>query len=129
MISYHALSAFLLHHPLNGLGNANLRFMQEAMRASEPATEKYKNVCEDFPNLGILTKSSTPGEVQLTFGHSTVGNKSLGESIHTLALAGGLGSPSVILFNLDIAFAQEGEKSAYQSQRYFFAPPPATLHA
>ena len=110
MISSHALSAFLLDHPLNGLGNANLRSVEEAMRASEPATEKYKNVCEDFPNLGILTKSSTPGEVQLTFGHSTIGNKSLGESLQDFALAGDLGSPSVISFNLEIAFAPEGEK-------------------
>ena len=110
MISSHALSAFLLHHPINGLGNANLWSVQKAMRAREPATEKYKNVCEDFSNLGILTKSSTPGEVQLTFGHSTVGNKSLGESIQAFAPAGNLGSPSVILFNLKIAFAPEGEK-------------------
>ena len=77
MISSHGLSACLLHHPLNGIGNENFRSVQEAMRASEPATEKYKNVCEEFPNLGILTKSSTLGEVQLTFGHATVGNKSL----------------------------------------------------
>ena len=78
--------------------------------ASEPATEKYKKVCEDFPNLGILTKIFTPGEVQLTFGHSIVGNKSLGESIHAFALAGNLGSPPVISFNLEITFAPEGEK-------------------
>ena len=112
MISSHALSAFLLHYPRNGLGNANLRSVQEAMRASEPATEKYKNVCEDFPNIGIRTKSSTPGEVQLTFGHLTVGDKSLGESIQGFALAGELGSPSVISFNLEIAFAPKGEKPA-----------------
>ena len=110
MIYAHALSFFLLHHPLNGLGNSNFWSVQEAMRASEPATEKYKNVCEEFPNLGILTKSSTPGEVQLMFGHATVGNKSLGESIQDFALAGNLGSPSVISFNLKIAFALEGEK-------------------
>ena len=110
MISSHALSAFLLHHHLNGLRNANLRSVQEAIRASEPATEKYKNVCEDFPNLGILTKSSMPGEVQLTFVHVTVGNKSLGESIQDFALSGDLGLPSVISFNLEIAFAPEGKK-------------------
>ena len=108
MISSHALSTFLLQHRLNGLRNANLRSVQEAMRASKPVTEKYKNVCEDLPNLGILTKISTPGEVQLTFVHSTRGNKSLGGSIQAFALAGNLGSPSVILFNLDIAFATEG---------------------
>ena len=110
MISSHALSSFLHHHPLNRLGNANIWSVQEAMRASELDTEKYKNVCEDFPNLGILTKSSTPGKVQLTFGHATVGNKSLGESIQSFALAGDLGSPFVILFNLENAFAPEGEK-------------------
>ena len=110
MISSHTLSAFLLHHPLNGLGNANLRSVQEAMRASEQATKKYKNVCEDFPNLGILTKSSTPGKVQLTFGHATVSNKSLGESIQAFALGGDLGSPSVISFNLEIEFAPDGEE-------------------
>ena len=104
------MSAFLLHHPLNGLGNENLRSVQEAMRASDPSTEKYKNVCEDFPNLGILTKSSTPGKIQLTFGHATVRNKSLGESVQDFALAGDLNSPSVISFNIEIAFAPDGEK-------------------
>ena len=113
MISSHALSAFLLNHPLNGLGNANLWSVQEAIRASVPAKEKFKNICDDYPNLAILTKSSTPGEVQLTFGHSMVGNKSLGESLQDSALAGNLGSPSVISFNLEIAFAPEEEKSAY----------------
>ena len=51
------------------------------MGASEPAAEKYKRVYEDFPNLAILTKSATPGKIQLTFGHVNVGNKSLGESV------------------------------------------------
>ena len=110
MISSHALSAFLLHYPLNRLRNANLCSVQEATRASKPVTEKYKNVCEDFPNLVILTKSSTTGELQLTFGHATVGNKSLGQSIQDFALAGNIGSNSVISFNLKIAFAPEGEK-------------------
>ena len=77
---------------------------------SVPATEKFKKICEDFPNLAILTKSSTPGEVQLTFGHYTVGNKSLGESFQAFALVGDLGSTSVISFNLEIVFAPEGEK-------------------
>ena len=110
MISSHALSAILLHHPLNGLGNENLRSVQEAMRASDPSTEKYKNVCEDFPNLGILTKSSTPGKIQLTFGHATFGNKSPGESVQAFALADDLGSPSVIYFNLEIAFVPNREE-------------------
>ena len=80
------------------------------MHAREPAADKYKNVCEDFPNVRILTKSSTPREIQLTFGHAAVGNKSLGESVVDFALAGNLGSPSVISFNLEISFAPDGEK-------------------
>ena len=110
MISSNAFSVFLLHHPLNGLRNENLCSVQEAMRASDPSKEKYKNICEDFLSLGILTKSSTTGEIQLLFGHATVGNKSLGESVQDFALAGDLGSPSVISFNLEIAFAPDKEK-------------------
>ena len=110
MIYTNASSVFLLRHHLNGLGNENIRSLQEVMRASEPAADKYKNVCEDSPNLSILTKSSTPGEIQLTFGHTAVGNKSLGESVVAFALAGDLGSPSIIYFNIEITFSTDGEK-------------------
>ena len=78
------------------------------MRASDPAADKFKNVCEDFTNLAILTMSSTPGEIQLTFGHAAVGNKSLGESVVAFALAVDISSPSVIPFKIDIAFAADG---------------------
>ena len=80
------------------------------IRASKPATEKFKDICTDFPNLALLTKSSTPGVIQIAFGHSTVGNKSLRETLQAFALAGNLASPSVIYFNLEIAFAPEGEQ-------------------
>ena len=109
MISTIALSVFLLHHHLNGLGNKNIRSFQEVMRASEPAADTFKNVCEDFPNLAILTKSSTPGKIQLTFGHAAVGNKSFGESVVAFTLAGNLSLSSVISFYIEIAFAADGE--------------------
>ena len=54
------------------------------MRASKPIAGKYKRVCKDFPNIAILNKSATPSEIQLTFNHTTVGNKSLGESVVAL---------------------------------------------
>ena len=73
MISTNDLSVFILHHRLNGLGNKNLRSVKDVMRAIEPAADKFKRVCEDFPNLAILAKSSMPGEIQLTFGHAVVG--------------------------------------------------------
>ena len=78
MIYTNTLSVLILHHNLNGIGNNNLCSIQEIMHTSELAAEKYKKVCEDFPNLAILTNSATPGEVQLTFGHAAVGNKFLG---------------------------------------------------
>ena len=96
MISTNALSMIILHHHLNGLGNKNLRSIQDVMHVIEPVAEKFKRVCEDFLNLAILTKSSTPGEIQLTFGHASVGNKSLGESVAAFALTGNLSSTSVI---------------------------------
>ena len=110
MISTNTLSVFLFHHHLNGIRDKNLRLVQEVMDASKPAANKFKNICEDFPNLSILTKISTPGEIKLMFGHAAVGNKSLGESVVAFALAGNLISPSVISFNTEIAFATDGEK-------------------
>ena len=110
MISTNALSVFLLNHHLNGLGSKNLCLIQDVMRASDPAADKFKRVCEDFPNLAILTKSSTPGNIQLTFGHTAVGNKSLGEFVVAFALSGDLNSPSVISFKIEIAFAADGNK-------------------
>ena len=80
------------------------------MRASEPAAEKYKRVCEDFPNLAILTKSATLGKIQLLFGHTAVGNKSLGKYVVAFALADDLSSPYVISFKIEITFAEDGNK-------------------
>ena len=110
MISSNFLTVFLLHHLLNVLRNENLCSVWEVIHANELAVDKYKNICEDFPNPGILTKISTPGEIQLTFSHMAIGNKFLGEFVVAFALAGDLGSPSVISFNLEISFAPDREK-------------------
>ena len=110
MLSTNALSVFILHYHQNGICNKNHCSIQYIMRANEPAAKKYKKFCDDFPNLAILTKSTTLGEVQLTFTHATVGNNSLGESVLALALAGKIDSPSVISINTDIAFAIDGDK-------------------
>ena len=110
MISTNALSVFLLHHHLNGLINKNLCLIQDVMRAIEPTAEKFKRVCEDYSNIAILTKSYTPDDIQLTFGRAAVGNKSLGESVVAFALRSDLCTPSVLLFNINIAFPSEGDK-------------------
>ena len=99
------------------------------MCASEPAAEKYKRVCEYFPNFTVLTKSATLGKIQLTFGHLAVGNKSLEESVVAFALAGDISSPSVISLKIEIAFAADGNKSVSQLWKSSFVPPPANYHA
>ena len=129
MISTNALSIFILHHHRNGISNKNLFSIQEIMRASDPASKKYKKVCKDFPNLAILTKSATPGKVQLTFGHANVGEMSLGESVVAFALAGYLSSPSVVSPRLTSLFPRTETRSVSRSRKFSFAPPPAALRA
>ena len=81
MLSTNALSIFILHLHQSRICNNNLRLIQDIMQASDLAAEKYKKFCGDFPNLAILTKSTTFGEVQPTFVHATAGNKSLGNPL------------------------------------------------
>ena len=96
MLSTNTLSVFIPHNHQSGLCNKSLCSIQYIMPASEMDAEKYKKVCDNFPNLAILTKSATPGEVQLTFAHVAVGNKPLGESVVAFSQAGNIDSPSVI---------------------------------
>ena len=110
MISTNALSVFILHHHLNRLSNNKLCSIQDGICASEPAAKKYKRVSKDFPNLVILTKSATPGEIQLTFVHAAVGNNYLWGSVIAFDLEGDLISSSVISLNIEITFAADGDK-------------------
>ena len=48
---------------------------------------KFKCVCADFPNIVLLTKSATPGNIQVTFGHVSAKNKYFRETTTTFALA------------------------------------------
>ena len=48
------------------------------MRLNDPGGTKFKCVCADYLNLALLTKSAILGEIQVTFGHTSVENKSLG---------------------------------------------------
>ena len=80
------------------------------MRMSKLAFKKYKKVCNNLPNLAILSKSATPGEVQLMFVHASVGNKSLREYVAAFSLEGCLDSPSLVLVNINISFTMDGDK-------------------
>ena len=110
MISSNALSRFILHHYLNRFCDNNLCSIQYLVRTSEPAREKFKHVCEDFPNLSIIAKSATPGDVQLMFAHTSVGNKFLRESGTAFSLAELLGALIVVSIDVDIAFAISGDR-------------------
>ena len=63
------------------------------------AVYKFKRVCAYFPNLALLTKIVIPREVQVTYPHVSVGNKSLGETVTTFALAVLLEAPTVVTIN------------------------------
>ena len=80
------------------------------MRTSDPACDKSKHVCEDIPNMYILTKSVTPGNVQLTFVHMSIGNKPLGESVTIFTLEGYLEAPAVVSIIVNTAFAIASDK-------------------
>ena len=80
------------------------------MRTSDPAFEKYKKAFNDFSNLAKLTKSATPGKVQLAFAHASVGNKSLWEFVAAFALEGSLDSTFITLIDINIAFDTDSDK-------------------
>ena len=90
MISTNALSLFLLKHDQNGVFNRNLLSIQDLMRSDESAGTKFKRVCTDSLHLTLLTKTATPGEMQVTFGYTSVGNNSLEETVTAFALVGSL---------------------------------------
>ena len=110
MIFTNALSMLIIHHHLNGPGNKNLCSIQDVMRASEPASKRYKRVYKDFPNIVIFTKSAMPGEIQVMFGHMAIGNNSLGESVVAFALVGDRSSTSVISLKIEKNFSADSDK-------------------
>ena len=70
----------------------------------------FKYVCVNFPNLTILTKIVTPGNIHVTFFHTSVGNKYLVETVTASTLAGYLEYLAVVSINAKRAFANTGEK-------------------
>ena len=96
---------FMLYQDQNRICNKKFRSIEDLVRTSKPANNNLKRVFKYFPNLAILTNSSMPGEVQLMFTHTSVGNKDLGGSVSVFFLAGSLDSPTVVLIDSDISLA------------------------
>ena len=103
MISSNALSLFLLDHEQNGVFNHNIHSIQDLMCSDKPTSVKFKVMCADFLNLTLLTESTTPDNIQVVYGHASVGNNPLGETITAFALAGSLESPTVVSINAESA--------------------------
>ena len=75
------------------------------MCLDKPSISKFKRVCAYLPNLALLTKIASPGEVQVTYGHAFIGNKSLEETVTAFALAGFLNAPTVVTIDDECNFA------------------------
>ena len=67
-----------------------------AILSNEPAESKFKRFCTNSPNLEVLTKRATPCDIQVTYEHASVGNKSLGKTVTAFALEGSLKAPTVV---------------------------------
>ena len=80
------------------------------MSASDPANDMFKCAFNELSNVDILTNSTTSGDVQTTFAHLSVGNKTLEECITDFFLVGSFNSPSVFLIDDDITCDIAGYK-------------------
>ena len=56
------------------------------MSFDEPVYSKFKRVYTDLPNLEVLTKTVTPGGIQVMYTYAFVGEKSLRETVTAFAL-------------------------------------------
>ena len=87
-----------------------LRSIQELMRSDDPGVYNIKWLWTELPNLALLTNSETHREVQVTYVHASVGNKSLGETVTAFTLSESLKSLTAVTIDAERAFAGNGEK-------------------
>ena len=86
MIKSNNSSLFLIERNHNGFCNRIIHLIQDLMSSNETSDIKFKRLCADLPNIAILTKSATPGEVQMSFCHMIIVNNSHRETITTFSL-------------------------------------------
>ena len=110
MILLNTLLLFILNNNQNRACNLNLCLIQYLMCSYKPAGANFKRVCVDFPNITLLTKSTTPGNIQANFGRASFGNKSLGSTFTTFTLVGSLESSTVVSIDAERAFTISGDK-------------------
>ena len=88
MISNNTLYIYNLQHDQHEICEQNMRSIQYIMHSEDPARSKFKRFCTEFPILAVLTKSATPGDIQVTYAYASVGNKSLSETVAPFDLEG-----------------------------------------
>ena len=66
------------------------------MRLEKLDGTKFKRVCSDFPNIVLLTNSTTLDKIKVTIGHASIGNNYFGETVTTFTLARSLEYPMVV---------------------------------
>ena len=79
------------------------------MCSDELVGAKFKRVCVYFLILALLTKSAIPGNIQVTYGHMSVGKNALEETINNFALTGSLESLTFVSIDSKRAFAISGK--------------------
>ena len=60
------LYIYLLQQNQNDICDQKLRSIQEAMRSDKPYISKFKSICTYLPNMSVIAKSATPGDIQVT---------------------------------------------------------------
>ena len=83
------------------------------MCSDKPAGSKLNRVITDFPNLAVLTKSTTPGEIQAMYVHTSIRNKFFGEMVTNFVLEGSLEASTVVSIDIERALARNGKKVHY----------------
>ena len=79
------------------------------MRSDNSAGSKFNRVCTDFPNISVLPKSATPGDIQVMYAHESVGNKFLGKTVTDFTLSESIEVPTVISIDTKSAFVRDCE--------------------
>ena len=88
------------------------------MRSDKLAGSKFKHICKIFPNMAVLTKSSSPVYIQLTYVHASVGNNYLGKTVTAFPLAGSLKAPTVVLIDTKLTFILNCKKVLLQTTEF-----------
>ena len=110
IISNNALSIYIIQHEQNKIYEQNIHLIQDAMLSEKPSGSKFKTVRIDFPNLGVLTKSATSGEIQEMYAHASIGNKYIGKTVTAYAMVGYLEAPTMVSIKIEHSFAGSGNK-------------------